>query len=300
MTSVQIKNITTILRRINTYKAFDVARIICNNNYLYFNSNNLLKNIINDKFNGGAKEKIIKFEYKEHIFNFEQTKEDNLIIIKVYTTNGMDECIFIIIDSSLKLAILQGIYNFPECVKDNLLPDNVGGIGSILLQTTIEFLKTHKDKYKINKIILTDNSNKICTTSTIHLAPMYFLLNGNTWYGKYGFRPYNDTKNDLDKVKYKRYIKSQDIISKIKVKDVKDLKKMLINAYNETKNKNEMNLTEILKIVDKMKNDLLKNFIHVFLIHYDKTCEMFGNFYMDLYDEIGLYDFYKNSFYLEI
>ena len=51
-------------------------------------------------------------------------------------------------------------------------------------------LKKYKNKLGINMIILTDNSIKICNKKNIILSKMLILLTGDTWYGKYGFKPF--------------------------------------------------------------------------------------------------------------
>ena len=62
------------------------------------------------------------------------------------------------------------------------------------------------------------------------------------------------------------------------------------------------NNTYIIKVTKKILNEepkmLLKDFLSIFLNKYDITCEYFDIFYEELYNDIGLYDFYKNSFVL--
>lgn len=97
------------------------------------------------------------------------------------------------------------------------------------------------------------------------------------------------------------YEKNQEIIKRIKLRDVPYLKQMIIDAYNFLKPKN-LHLENILYIYDKMqsKNELLSNFLKVFLKRYNKTCGLFSNFYEELYKKMGMYDFYKKSFYLDL
>jgi len=300
MILTQFKNISTILRRINTYKSFDVARIIYNNNYFYFYSKNILgKDIIDDELIGGAKVKTTKFKYKNNTFNFEETTEDNLVFIKIHSFDGMNECIFIIIDKSMNIAILQSISNFPECVKGNLTQ---GGIGSLLLQVVIKFLKTYKDNYEINKIVLKDNSHKTCPNyGYIDLSSLYFLTKGDTWYGKYGFKPYDSTNEKPDKVGIKQYKKNQEIINNILLKDVPQIKSYIINACKKL-NMYEKNCDQLLTIYNKyIKQDTkLKNFLKDFVTYYNKTCSIFKEFYKELENDIGLIDFNGRSFYLDL
>jgi hypothetical protein len=45
---------------------------------------------------------------------------------------------------------------------------------------------------------------------------------------------------------------------------------------------------------------LLTDFLNQFLKDYDKTCQYFELFYEDLFDDLGLTSFYKQSFVLFI
>ena len=65
-----------------------------------------------------------------------------------------------------------------------------------------------------------------------------------------------------------------------------------------TKNKEVINYVEI--IYDKNENMLLKDFLQKFLKEFDNTCYYFYKFYEALYYDIGLENFYKLFFGLDI
>ena len=159
-----------------------------------------------------------------------------------------------------------------------------------------------KDHYKYNKIILQDNSYKKCHDFNIELCKMYTLMYGDTWYGKYGFLPAKDYS--IDKIKFKKYEKNKSIMGNIKMKDFPELKQYLENSFESVKNAGNIiaNKKMIMKLYDKyyQKNILLKNFIKIFLEDYDKSCLLFYSFYESLYDDLGLADFYKQSYIKQI
>ena len=76
-------------------------------------------------------------------------------------------------------------------------------------------------------IYLLDLSSKLCEDANFDLGLLYTFLKGDTWYGKWGFRPANKDTNDIDTKKNKIYEKNKYIISKIKVKYCVTLKNTL-------------------------------------------------------------------------
>lgn len=295
------QELSDALNKIKVYRPQHVIFIMYDNNfkfiYDYFNREHKNNNIIYSE--GGTSNIHIKYRCDNIDFDFHENKDGGLIFLKLYTPKDTKECIVIIIDPETKLCAIQGITNYLECVKDNLTQ---GGIGTVLLKCSLKYLSENKEKYGIKRVMLTDNSYFTCLDAeSIKLSRMHFLLNGNTWYGKYGFRPYDPIKNKMSKEDNIEYEKNQEIIKRIKLRDVPYLKQMIIDAYNFLKPKN-LHLENILYIYDKMqsKNELLSNFLKVFLKRYNKTCGLFSNFYEELYKKMGMYDFYKKSFCLDL
>ena len=134
-------------------------------------------------------------------------------------------------------------------------------------------------------IILTDNSIKKCNKVDIKLPIMMTLLTGDTWYGKYGFRPIKIMGNayGFDEFEGKKYEQNKKIMNNIKISDIN-----LIKYIKITNNPHIINATE--QIIKKSPNMLLKNFLANFLKSYDKTCEYFFMFYEELYSKIRVYD----------
>jgi hypothetical protein len=166
----------------------------------------------------GSGDRKLKVEYENNIYVFEEsTIDDNHFVLysfikffdeknfiktninrspgSLYSVNE-DECVIVIISKD-GIAEIHGIGNYKNCVR--FTNQN---IGSHLLKITIKMLKKYKNKFGIKMITLTDNSIKKCNKTQIKLSTMLILTNGNTWYGKYGFRPieYQDDKYVLSEI----------------------------------------------------------------------------------------------------
>lgn len=115
---------------------------------------------------------------------------------------------------------------------------------------------------------------------------MLILFNGHTWYGKYGFRPNNNFYNN-------KYEKNIDIINNITITDAN-----IIKYIKLTKNNNLIKSTK--RLLKEQPIFLLKTYLSNFLSKYDKTCEYFYLFYLDLFHNIGLYNFRGRQFILEL
>ncbi len=72
-----------------------------------------------------------------------------------------------------------------------------------IILVSIGFLKKYKNDFGINKITLTDNSMKYIDNckDRITLSQYYFLTHGHTWYGSFGFRPFDNIANKPDEKK---------------------------------------------------------------------------------------------------
>ncbi len=121
---------------------------------------------------------------------------------------------------------------------------------------------------------------------------------GNTWYGKYGFLPYDKVYQKPDKDKIKIYKKNQDIIKKTKVKDVQLLKYMRAAIINQ--NIKGVDLDTLEKSINKLQDKPLSIVIRGLIETNNVFCCVFAYVSKKLYAELGLYDFYKSDFYLDI
>ena len=122
---------------------------------------------------------------------------------------------------------------------------------------------------------------------------MMILLTGNTWYGKYGFRPYNNSKNIINERLDKKYNNNKIIMDVITIKEANIVKYIKMTGK-------ESLIKSVEKLVKEQPNYLLKDFIKSFLEKYDKTCKYFLTFYEDLFDDIKLTNFHGGYFGLHL
>ncbi len=119
-------------------------------------------------------------------------------------------------------------------------------------------LKKFKDKLNINKISLTDNSIKKYNNKNIKLSTMLTLLTGDTWYGKYGFRP-------IEEYLIKKYENNKKIMNTITLKDIDLIKYLKMTKLNEK-------VIEKSKIfIENHQSLLVKDYLIRFIKEYDKT-----------------------------
>jgi hypothetical protein len=279
-----------------------VLKLLYKNSYIIRNKNigmkNLFKNYLNQSdttlLQKGGSQNInlidkLNFIYNdiEYIFFKSEIDEGHYVL---YSTDEY-ECVSILIDRKNKLAEIHGIGNYKTCV---ITTDSNTSVGTILLNITIKILKKYKDKLGINKIILTDNSIKNFTNNiNIELSTMLILIYGETWYGKYGFRPYDMLLSKLDEINNNKYNKNIQIMKNITITDANILK------YIKLTNKKSI-IEDVEYLLKKYPNYLLSDFIKSFLKKYDKSCKYFNLFYKQLFDSIKLTSFYKGLFVLKI
>ena len=201
----------------------------------------------------------------------------------------IEDCLLIQVNKKENMCHIQSINYDKSCMPQLKMNNN----GSTLLKIALKLINTIKDRYKINKIQLTDNSKKNCNGWEIRLGLMLTLLTGTTWYGKYGFYPKDkEYKSDFDE--------NKKIIDKTMLSDVSQLKELIIKAHKKSESK--LDLQSILRSYDKAldKKASLQSFLNWFLKEYDNRCEIFFYFYRELYRELKMTDMYGQTFIKDI
>jgi hypothetical protein len=229
----------------------------------------------------------IEYKFYESIIN-----ENHYILYNDHNIDNPIDCVIIIMskidDTDYYQAEIHSIGNDKSCLHDSVT--NIS-VGSLLLKITLQMLKKYHDKLKIKHVTLTDNSLKFCENikKSIKLSLMLTLLTGHTWYGKYGFRPFDDDNYDYNKILVNNYNKNIEIINSI------TMEKSNILKYIELTEKKQI-IEDVKKLLETNPDMLLKNFLSLFLKDYDKSCKYFYIFYEILYQDIGLFDFHKKLF----
>ncbi len=172
----------------------------------------LNQNLIHKKrFGGGKYDKIktLSFNYNSQIYKIkikiEYDDNDEFIenIYILHDNDNNDRCMILIIYRDEQYAIIQDFKSNINCIKSDIYDIN-NGFGNILMKFTIELLKINKDKLNIKRIILTDNSVIPCNSNRIHpninFSDLYTLINGCSWYAKFGFKIYSNNKHKLNEI----------------------------------------------------------------------------------------------------
>jgi hypothetical protein len=233
---------------------------------------------------GGKPEFVLK--YDNNLYNFYRDEIDKQFVV-LYAFDGEDSCIVIEINKNEKIANIQNISGLNTC-----LHGSKNKIGSTLLKITLKLLTKIKsklfNKYPIEIITLSDDSYKVCPANNkkLDMKKMNVLLSGDTWYGKYGFRPIKDNmlnEISIDTINNKIYDSNKKIMDKIKISDIK-----LLKYFNKIKNISDIQLYSVDKIIKKHPEMLLKDFLSRLLMDFDSTCILFSEIYEKLYNDIGL------------
>jgi hypothetical protein len=226
----------------------------------------------------------VKHKFNGYKFKVDENKiDDNTynIYLNGYNNPELDCVVIEIADGE---AMIGDIGYFPDCSKP-LLPSPSGG--NILMEWTLEYLRMSKDRFHIKRILLQDNSKLMskCKNS-IWLALSSTLTTGHTWYGKYGFLPFDSGSHKPDEEGLKKYKRNIKIMKVAKLKDV-DLTKLLKPVDKELANEiKNMNTNTLLK-------EALKKISH------KDPCSL-TYIYDYLMERLHLTDFTHKTFYLDL
>ncbi len=260
----------------------------------------------NDKIyfsqSGGAKVKKLKYKHDSYTYILYEIKNVDGYDISIRRKNDIDNpqsCLHILINTELRLAYIQNISYYKDCVDTGL--EHPGG-GSKLLKMCIQFLKDTVDRYNVKRIQLKDNSMFTChkNNKKIKMSLMHTLLYGDTWYGKYGFRPYDPYNDVQDKELSEIYEKNIIIVKTTKTKDTN----IYNYLYDLLLDNDQSNKEKIKEKIDNYYKKYANNTINVlfrnFLMNFENACAIFSQFYIGFCIGLHIYDFTGESFYLDI
>jgi len=261
--------------------------------YVYFNSKiikhkyksftNFIKdsNLINQI--GGNKLKVdYKIDDNENTYIFEKDDYSDLYILSSFD-KYTKHCIVVSVDKTNRIANineLNGTTN--NCLKST----NIKNSGSHLLKITLKMIEKYKDKLNINVITLFDTSFKFCGKHSLDLIYLSVLTSGETWYGKYGFRPVieisNNNGNNIN-IKINNqlndiYEKNKKIMDQLTITDINFIKYFIGTKLENT----------IKKVIQEFPKMLIKDVVKRLLSQWDKTCDIFANIYINLFHDCGL------------
>ncbi len=241
--------------------------------------------------------------YRFKVYINDRYENDPQQIHIVITTVNDDECFTVAIDVKTKLALINNMTYYKECAIPGLLKP---GGGNILLRFGLNLVLQHKDKYGFNKIVLKDNSFLGCgdCSGTIKLARLRLVTHGETWYMKYGFRPYEiDTETGLpvkgstDEL-LKRMKRNGRMLDTLKTKDIPITKIMNKAIKSEGLNVDMRALASLIN-----GYPLLRDLIGRLIKEFDKYCCIVRHtldYIFDIKQRVGLTDFFGQTFFLDV
>ena len=259
--------------------------IIIEENHNYKDNYNKIKNeLYNNNLLGGGKDEY--FIFQGHKITWKINKYEDQIHYSLNTLDKNSECLVIIIAPNEQNEICANIHQISMNKNCPVVGHMITGGGSLLLTIAIEFIKSIKDKYKINLIQTKDNSEKSCVNKKVKLWLLNTLKNGLPWHIKYNFEPYDTEKMILDELNKTKIIANFRILKRTKtsIKKEENLLKidnLLLPIYNKYENES------ILKFFSK----LLEN---------PKNCIFIENIQDELIKKLLLFNITGISYYINL
>ena len=289
-----------LFEKLNVPRANDIFHKVLFEDFEFFEkyakTRNTDENI--QKQQGGAKQTI--FKNGKYTFNIYKVKDNDRISFSIHDNNNeksVDTCMIMFIPRHEHYVYVQTISYYKNCSYPEM-PKTRGG--SLLLDTIIKFTQSIKDKYKLTHIQLRDTSNFTCRLDKekTPICNLYMLTRGDTWYGKYGFVPYNPTKNEIDIDTLVDYKTNQKLVKLVKVKHT-NLKEYMEKA-SYSKDVKGYTKQLINTIINEYNNSSLQTFFKDFISKYDTRCDMFNKIYKEIMVEVGIVDLYGKIYFLQL
>jgi hypothetical protein len=236
-----------------------------------------------------------KINDSKYVFTVHQSDYSDKTVYSILNDNNKkEECVTIFYVTKEKCCYIENISSFEKCYD---MGSHIGmtytRTGTILLLCALDFIEEKlTKKHKIKYIWLKDNSNKTCKSvgGYIPLDTFYMFTHGDTWYGKYGFIPFDDNHKNTDRVREIDYKKNQKIVMTTIIGDVDtyDIFKDAVIKANEKVGKEIIPIKNVPKILDKYKSHTVMKFVVDLLEYYDKICAIFYFLYGPLMEKLGM------------
>jgi hypothetical protein len=257
---------------------------------------------------GGDRKEVVQFidiggvyTYKIYI---DDTTYEELVHIYIKTSKNED-CVTIVIDKMNPGTIsLHNMSYYNDCAMEGLRKP---GGGSKLLRFALNLIIRYKREYGIKRIVLKDNSYLDCNTrenigiitKKIKLAQLRILTHGNTWYGTYGFKPYDAFENRPSEILNNAIKINNTILETLETKKIDMINTInIIVAKEKLKN---IDMNEIKRLIKAYP--LMRKFIIRLTNEFKKYCGILYFILSTIYSPLSgthLIDLYGQSFYLDI
>lgn len=253
---------------------------------------------------GGAKEAKHFIKYKGIYFTFFKYSLGDAVHYALHPEEDIDnmpQCALIIIDKIEKSATIYTIsYHTKKCYSEpqiELFGSKLGG--SILLKLSLKLIDEVKDHYNLKYVKLTDKLRKYCDKieNGIDFDSFYMLTRGNTWYGSYGFVPFNISKQKTDSQGLKDYEHNQKIVKETLVKNT-NIKKYIIRAVQ--KYKLDHDVVNIDKYIEKYNDKSVMKCLKDLVTSYDENCAIFYYLYEKLMKDLGMINLHGRTYWKKL
>jgi hypothetical protein len=256
----------------------------------------------NNQLGGGlVSNNLVEYEEngKHYEFNIRRYKDDDITRIAI-VSNDEQECVTVLIHDGTHEAILNNMTYMDNCARQGL--KRPGG-GSLLLRVIYKYLTDRKSDLKIDKLVLSDYSFLHCEKCghSLKLSRLKMLLDGETWYTKFGFRPWDQETHKQDLKLLKAYNLNKQIAKDLTVNDI-DLHN-IIKTINKTERKISYDLKSVVSIAKN--HTKLASFIKELMKQKEKYCCLVEYILAEIYNPMPpkvplMYDMYKKPFYLKL
>ncbi len=225
--------------------------------------------------------------YKICVREIKKNKSEKYYIINFYSPSV--ECVILELSIKAKTAHLTELIKQDGCLmqKKNQYDDKPKETGVLLMEIIIKVCK----EFNINEITLTDNSYILCKNNAnarINLIYSKMMLDGESWYGKFGFEPVDEFDKNI-------YMENQENYKKNKL--TKEIKKEYFTKDIIDKEKNKNNIKEIEKKYDEMREEKLSVFVGWISENY---CSIYSEIYEYIYKKSGYKKYSSLKFVLKL
>lgn len=239
------------------------------------------------------------YMFKDYKFKIFYYSDKDRYTFSIHNNDNEDDstCLLLFIPMKENYVYVHTISVHEKCVSNNISKTK---IGTLLFQCMLDFIDNKlKNKFKLKYIQIKDNSQFYCkvTKKNINFSSLYMLSRGETWYGKYGFKPFDDNELTIHKRNYKNYKKNQKIVENTKIKDT-NIGKYMKDAIKE---KPEINFgltnDKIDKFMERFKNKSVRKFFYALTKLYDQSCGLISEIYEDVMDDLGMTNLQGITYY---
>lgn len=285
-----------LLNKLHIYKPNEVSRIMTSDNYenctrrFSIKSDNVVEQI------GGNDSESIEYSFRGYNFIIYKSVDEYSTDYAIHDKSNEDNpemCMWLSIYHGSNGIEIKNVSYFKNCAI-NGMPKTRGG--SLMLQMTLYFIDNElKEKYKLVYAYLKDNSFFQCHNMKIELDSMSMLSRGHTWYGKYGFVPYDSHNETIDKVRLKGYHKNQYLVYTTLVKDT-NIRKYFIDGIKKLDLTNLFPPNKVQQMFKEYDNLPILVFFKDLLDQYSLTCAIFDLMYKQVMFDIGMEPIHGKSY----